>query len=66
MAFETLLDKVAIPKNRFYHGCPISDAAAMQYKKYWMTDILPAKTLTWFLLGIGETTLFLFSRDAAT
>jgi 6-phosphogluconolactonase len=68
MAFDTLLDKVAIPKEQiFIMDTSLSpDAAAMQYEEilneYFGTDILPAKTFDLILLGMGDDghTLSLF------
>jgi 6-phosphogluconolactonase len=68
MAFETLLDKVDVPKDQI-HIMDTSfspDAAAMQYEEilneYFGTDILPKKTFDLVLLGMGDDghTLSLF------
>jgi 6-phosphogluconolactonase len=59
MAFDTLLDKVAIPKYQIniMDTALTPDAAAMQYEEilyeYFGTDILPAKTFDLVLLGMG-------------
>ncbi len=68
MAFDTLLDRVAIPKEQIYiMDTSLSpDAAAMQYEEilneYFGTDVLPAKTFDLVLLGMGDDghTLSLF------
>src|ERR1700681_4295652 len=68
MAFDTLLDKVDIPKEQIHiMDTGLSpDAAAMQYEEilteYFGTDILPAKTFDLVLLGMGDDghTLSLF------
>ncbi len=68
MAFDTLLDKVDIPKDQIHimDTSLVSDAAAMQYEEilneYFGTDVLPAKTFDLVLLGMGDDghTLSLF------
>jgi 6-phosphogluconolactonase len=68
MAFDTLLDKVDIPKDQIHimDTSFSSDAAAMQYEEilneYFGTDILPKKTFDLVLLGMGDDghTLSLF------
>jgi 6-phosphogluconolactonase len=68
MAFDTLLDRVAIPKEQiFVMDTSLSpDAAAMQYEEilneFFGTDVLPAKTFDLVLLGMGDDghTLSLF------
>jgi 6-phosphogluconolactonase len=68
MAFDTLLDRVAIPKEQIYiMDTTLSpDAAAMQYEEilneYFGTDVLPKKTFDLVLLGMGDDghTLSLF------
>jgi 6-phosphogluconolactonase len=72
MAFDTLLDKVPIPKEQIYiMDTSLSpDAAAMQYEEilneYFGTDILPARTFDLVLLGMGDDghTLSLFPGTA--
>jgi 6-phosphogluconolactonase len=68
MAFDTLLNKVNIPKEQIHiMDTSLSpDAAAMQYEEilneYFGTDILPAQTFDLVLLGMGDDghTLSLF------
>jgi 6-phosphogluconolactonase len=68
MAFDTLLDQVAIPREQIYimDTALSPDAAAMQYEEilneYFGTDVLPEKTFDLVLLGMGDDghTLSLF------
>ena len=71
MAFDTLLNKVNIPREQIHiMDTGLSpEAAAMEYEEelneYFGTDVLPAKTFDLVLLGMGDDghTLSLFPRE---